>query len=240
MDNQAPTKVALFTRDRHGGVRIAVPRRFPDSAGVGSIPLAVQEVGEAVAHFPIAFIGEEKPQLSVIVTVTNNHNLFVNPDGTWLDGAYIPALLRRRPFAIAPTDKADTFAIVVDEGDKTLDPAGGVLLFDEDKPSALCDELLKLTRELQPALVATEAFVNALNQHDLLVARTVTLAGAGEPSVLQGLRLIDPEKLAALPEATVIEWHRNGYLGAIALINSSQGRWPALMRLAAQRAGARA
>jgi len=234
-------KVSLLTRDRHGGVRLSSPRRFPDSAELSSVPLVVAELAEAAAYFPIAFLGGDKPQLAAILTVTSNDNLFVNPEGTWLDGVYVPALLRRRPFSIAATDKPETYAVLIDETDGTLDPDKGLPLFDGDKLSAFGDELLNLTRELQPAVAITETFVAALHQQGLLTPRTVTLTTDGRsPAVLQGLQLIDSEKFLALPEATVLEWHRNGYLAAIAVINSSQGRWPALLRLSKLRAAARA
>ncbi len=234
-----PARLAIFSRDRHAAVRVAMPRRFPDVAGLSAIPLVVNELGEAAAYYPIAFVGAEHVQLAAIVAIAPNQNLFLEPDGTWADGVYVPALLRRRPFSIARTDKAETFAIMIDENDVTLSQEGGAALFDGDKPSALGEDFLKLTRELQPAVGVTEIFIKALQQHGLLVPRTATFTIEGrQGAVLQGMQLIDPEKLAALPEATVIEWHRNGFLAAIAYINGSQGRFQTLLHRARLRDGA--
>jgi len=245
MNSQASALIAdrfaLFSKERHAAVRLSAPRRFPDTAGLNTIPLLVGEVSEAAAHFPIVFVGTDKIQLAAALAISSEGNLFLNPDGTWPDGVYTPALLRRRPFSIAPTDNPQRFAILLDEKDATLDGEKGAPLFDGDKTSALGEELLALTRELQPAAAATEAFIAAVQAQGLLASRTVTLTSGGRaPVVVQGVQLIDPDKLAALPESTIVEWHRNGYLAAIAYINGSQGRWQTLSRLARLRDEARA
>jgi alanine-alpha-ketoisovalerate/valine-pyruvate aminotransferase len=49
----------------------------------------------------------------------------------------------------------------------------------------------------------------------LLVPKTIALQEKTNKQVLDGLWVVDEEKLAALSEVQIVELHRNGYLAAI-------------------------
>lgn len=229
----APRLVPL-SRERHAAWRLRMAQRFAATRALSAVPVMLTEVAEASAHYPIVFVGDPVPQLAAIVGIAAGRNLFVEADGSWAEGAYVPAAVRRRPLALARTDSASNFTVLIDEADEALSQSEGVPLFDGEQPSQPMQQLLQLARELQPAIEATVAFVKALQEADLLQARVASLSngGGGTPALVQGLSVVVRDRLQQLPDATVLDWNRRGYLAAIYFHLASEGRWPALLRRA--------
>ena len=63
-------------------------------------------------------------------------------------------------------------------------------------------------------------------------------AAAGREFNLNGFLVVDVEKFVALPEATVIEWHRSGWLALIHQHLMSLGRFNDLTRRQVERLAA--
>src|SRR3954451_4371663 len=78
---------------RHG--KAGVPRPPPPSlsfaAKTNSIPLAADEFYTAQAHYPIVFTASKPASPVVVVGLANEQNLFIDAEGTWKSGAYVPA-----------------------------------------------------------------------------------------------------------------------------------------------------
>ena len=70
-----------------------------------AVPLTVGEFPSAASTGPIIFMGEEK--LPILVMGLNaGDNMFLQPDGLFEAGVYIPAYIRRYPFIFANDDAA--------------------------------------------------------------------------------------------------------------------------------------
>ena len=77
----------------------------------------------------------------------------------------------------------------------------------------------------------TQAFSKALIDNGLLVERNATVRTPdGREFNLNGFLVVDVEKFVALPEATVVEWHRSGWLALIHQHLMSLGRFNDLTR----------
>jgi len=76
----------------------------------------------------------------------------------------------------------------------------------------------------------TRRFTAALIENELLIDRNidVTLADGRQMSV-NGFQVVDVEKFAALPDATVVAWHRSGWLALVHHHLSSLARFSALV-----------
>jgi SapC protein len=51
---------------------------------------------------------------------------------------------------------------------------------------------------------------------------------------VQGFRVVDKERFAALPDTTVAQWHRNGWLALGNLHLASLERWSSLLQNASR------
>ena len=97
-----------INRERHRTVCI---RRgdgtYPFARSLNSVPLLGSEFAVAARDFPIVFAGADTghPMPAALLGLARDENLFVDADGRWADGVYVPAFLRRYPFVIA--EKAD-------------------------------------------------------------------------------------------------------------------------------------
>jgi hypothetical protein len=101
------SRVALLDRQRHRGQRVRPFTDFTPAAGLNAVYCAAAEFAEACKCFPLLFIrgGEADAGGSGGITpvcllgLENDENLFVD-QGAW-QAAYLPAFLRRYPFALA-------------------------------------------------------------------------------------------------------------------------------------------
>ncbi len=100
-------RVALLDRYRHRGQRVRPVADFTPAARLNAVYCAAAEFAEACKCFPLLFIRDGEADASGHPAITpvcllglqNEENLFVE-DGRW-QAAYLPAFLRRYPFALA-------------------------------------------------------------------------------------------------------------------------------------------
>ena len=144
-----------------------------------------------------------------------------SPSGHWM-ARYVPAHLRRYPFVMAEAAAAPqgegaseiSHIVVVDADAPHLSADEGDRLFnDAGEPS---EALLKVQRVLlmmERDNLRTLAMVAQLEAAGLLVPQQVTVAKKqGQHIGLQGLRVVDAERLAALEPQALADLQRSGAL----------------------------
>jgi hypothetical protein len=108
------SKPELLNARDHGGVGInpsAQPYAFAKSAKFA--PIAAAEIVSAQRHYPVVFSGPKQPTPLAVLSLLDSDNLFVDDNGEWARGVYIPAYLRCHPFAVAARSD-DQFSVVID------------------------------------------------------------------------------------------------------------------------------
>jgi len=221
---------------RHGSLRIARERGYGFARSLNAVPLVLPELAAVVATYPAVFMPGDAPLLAAVLGVDEKQNLFVDEFGQWAPGAYIPAAVRQQPFSLARSGNGGEFVVAIDEGHQLLSETEGDPIFEGTALSKRTEEIVALCREMQAAVAATEEFVRAVRAAGLLDAKAAPfLRPDGTHGFVQGLSMIDAARLRELPEATIIEWHRRGWLGASYLHLASERRWPSLF----ERAGLR-
>ena len=243
--SSAPAKAALplfyvrpepLNAERHGALSLHAQPDFRFAAATNAVPIMTAEFAEAMRFYPIVFAGD--PAHPVAVQGMKGQNLFVDADGQWTQAHYIPAYVRRYPFVFIDAGERG-FALGIDMGCDRVKPAAGeagfLPLFDGVTPAEVTQGALHFSTALQAEHNATRAFATALIAHDLLVDQQAhgTFPG-GEPFAVQGFRVVDAEKLAALPADVIADWHKNGWLGLIQLHLVSLARWRDLLDRQAQ------
>src|SRR6202167_3688090 len=94
-------------RARDGKLRVSRPTHFRFAANTNAVPLLIDEFPMAAAYYPIVFAAGNSPVPAAVVGLKNDNNLFLDREGRWLNGAYLPAYVRRYPFILLddPTQK---------------------------------------------------------------------------------------------------------------------------------------
>lgn len=194
------------------------------------VPIVLGEIGEASRSYPVVFAGETLLPV-VILGLSEGENLFVE-ERAWAGEHYVPAYVRRYPFGFVAVPGSDRFALALDVASERLVREGneGMPLFEERAPSQLTRQALQFCEAYQAEFEGTKAFTAALREHDLLVEKRAdaTLAD-GRRYALDGFQAVDPDRFRALDQATVVDWHRKGWLSLVSLHIASLGRLSALM-----------
>ncbi len=193
------------------------------------VPIVIGEMVSAARCYPVVFAaGDASP---VAVLGLERGNLFA-ADGQWAADAYIPAYVRRYPFGFIATTEPDGFVLAIDAGSPRVLQSGeeGGALFEDGRPSALTRQALQFCDGFRIEAQATEAFATALKEQDLLIERRAdaTLPD-GRKLGLHGFQIVDVERFATLDGATVLAWHRNGWLALVHFHLASLERFPALL-----------
>jgi hypothetical protein len=194
--------------------------------------LLVDEFPMASAYYPIVFADGPLPVPAAVVGLKNDSNLFVGKDNTWVNGAYLPAYVRRYPFILMDDPDNKQFVLCIDDATDLLKEQGEFPLFEGDNPSEFTKSAMEFCAALRQQGDATDEFVKALKDHDLLMPNNAEIdARDGSHLQLSGFLIIDPKKFDALPDSVVLQWRKKGWLGLVYAQLLSSHRWQNLVDL---------
>ena len=214
------------------------------SEHLNSLFLATVEFADACKEYPIVFVSVGQPPADggkraiaplAVLGLTPGTNLFLK-DGVWT-GRYQPAYLRRYPFMMARFNgEEENLAVCIDEQWSGFSQTEGRPLFDEKgENTELMNSAHTFLENFERESARTRAACELLQNHDLLQdMRFEATLPNGEKLTVDGFLAIDEKKLAELPDAQVLEMHRNGLLSLIELHRVSLGN---MGRLADMHAG---
>lgn len=208
------------------------------AAATPFVPILATEVLAASRDYPIVFAADTTAPIAVLGL--DRTNLFVE-GGKWDESAYVPAYVRRYPFAFMATREPDGFCLAIDAASERVAPEGeaGAALFESGLPSPMTRQALEFCAAFGRDAAATDEFARTLKAQDLLIDRRAdaTLPD-GRKFGLQGFQIVDREKLGELDDSSVLAWHRAGYLPLIYSHLVSLDRFSALLARQAARLGA--
>ncbi|MBB6185502.1 hypothetical protein HNQ86_002847 [Oleiagrimonas soli] len=210
-----------LNRESHKDLRIKPMADMSFTAKTHSVPLASIEFPSAAHHYPILFGGNsvEDANPIALLGVRQHENLMVNEDGLWDRSTYIPAFVRRYPFVLAEKSEdgeGDDFAVFLDESYEGFNNEEGERLFNEDgSDTDTLKQAVGFLGEFQQHINRTKAFMKRVRELDLLVARNIEIKMPDKNTVLNGLFVIDEEKLHKLDAETIHGLLQDGSLGWI-------------------------
>ncbi|MDR3425638.1 MAG: SapC family protein [Alphaproteobacteria bacterium] len=219
-------------RVRDGKMKLNRPTNFGFASKTNAIPLLVDEFPLAAAYYPIVFADGPLPVPAAVVGLKNDSNLFVGADGAWASGAYLPAYVRRYPFILMDDPQNKQFVLCIDDKCELLTETGEFALFEGEQPSAFTKSAMEFCAALRQQGDATDEFVKALKEHELLIPNNAEIeAQDGSHLQLSGFLVIDPKKFDALPDSTILQWRRKGWLGLVYAQLLSSHRWQNLLEM---------
>ena len=215
------TKPEPLNPEQHGKLGIKkVDAPFKMAAAQHLLPLTVTEFGLAALSYPIIFVGDSY-QPVVVMGVREGDNLYFNAEGQLEPETYVPAYLRRLPFVFAADENNENFVLCVDRGNPQVVTGGDIPLFDGNEPSELTKNAMEFCREFETERRRTEEFVGILKDLDLFEVKEALFTprnedgSAAEPQKVAEYFGVSEEKLNALPDAKILELHKNGALSQI-------------------------
>ena len=154
-----------------------------------------------------------------LLGLRQSENLFLDNDGQWAQGVYIPAFVRRYPFVLAEKPvgtEGDDFTVFLDEAYEGFNDNEGERLFKEDgSESDVLKNAVTFLGEFQQHVARTRQFMEDLRKHDLLEPRNVRLERNGNVLNLNGLYVVNEEKLRKIDAETAHRFLNDGTMGWI-------------------------
>ncbi len=204
----------------HKSLQVAPVSNFKFARTLNSVLIVGQEFLEAAKFFPVVFTKGEGGEIipAAILGLRNGENLFVEKDGAWRAGTYIPAYFRRYPFILASNVGQDgSYAVCVDAQYEGFGNKTGMLLFDgEGNQTAEFKHTIDFLRNYQNQSESTKGLVKVLEEYGLFkeVSANITLP-AGEKIGFGGLSMVDEEAMFKLDDEKIVHLFRLGYLAWI-------------------------
>lgn len=218
-------------------LRIAPLRDYAIAARMHAVFVAATEIPEAALEYPIVFVqsGELDAAGAPVVSpvallgLVQGENLYVE-GGRWR-ARYVPAFLRRYPFVSGRQGP------MIDLAWSGLSPLDGEPLYDDaGRPTPTLAAALAFLERFDAEALRTRAFTARLVELDLLQPlRAEATLPDGTTLAVEGFRVIDEERLQALPDADLLELQRSGMLRLVHLHRASLARMPHLVELKARR-----
>ena len=126
-------KITPITKEAHLNIKVKPIDNFDFVKDTHIATIMVHEFSRAASIYPIVFL-EDKEQDEfkpvVLTGLEEGENLFVQDD-KW-NASYIPAIIRRYPFALAQTGEEGKYTVCIDEESGFVNEDEGQALFTED------------------------------------------------------------------------------------------------------------
>jgi len=210
--------VVPVNSNRHQGKKIRPISSFAFAGELHFASIMAHEFQRAASTYPIVFIEDTEAdefRPVVLLGLEPGKNLFVDADGKW-NASYIPAIIRRYPFALARTAEEGVFSICIDEESNLIDDSEGLPLFDADgKPAEAMENVKRYLSELQQMEAFTKAFCAELKQLNMFTPLNMRVRDGNAVRNVTGLYALNEERLGNLSDQRFLEMRKKGYLPLI-------------------------
>lgn len=219
-------QLTALTRDQHQDLRFAPAKGYAFASSLMVSPVMLGEVNLVARDMPVLFAKTDAMPIALL-GLKSNQNAYVETKGKnkgkWL-ARYVPAHIRRYPFMLAEqqTETTDAsgkrmFTVMADlTAPHFADPKGARLFDDQGQPTATLADIQKVLMDLQRAHVRTQRCVQQLVDAELLVERVLQAqSGSGKKLALEGMKVIDTQRLNQLPPEQLAALQRSGAMGLI-------------------------
>ena len=183
-----------------------------------AIPVTVDEFAMVQRHYPIVFGLGDNPAPLALVGLSEGQNLYVDADGNWEKGTYVPAFVRRYPFMLARlNDTSEELSLCFDDTSTQISPEATDKLFAGAEASETTKGILTFCEQFEQAVARTRGFMDEIAKLDLLIDGEVTIQQPGmpEPAIYRGFRMVAEDKLQAIRGDQARKMVQNGMMGLV-------------------------
>lgn len=222
-------RAVVLDRNKHGHLRFREASSFRYASSTTAAPIAVSEFSKVAREFPIAFAREGRFLPIAFMGLHQGRNSCVSEDGRWT-ADYIPAHLRRYPFVLGDHGNGEDFFVMADLRGLNTGPDGESLFPQyENWKDGVLGRAEQFLISFERELAASHELVVPLRDADVLVSKTITLNRADEiVAQVANVLVVDPDRIAALDDATLAAWARTGLMRLVYLHLESQRNWELL------------
>ncbi|MFG6441644.1 SapC family protein [Roseateles sp. LKC17W] len=215
-------KVVPVNRERHARTRIKEITGFGFAKDFHIAYLTMHEFARASAVYPIVFVEDKEKDAFRPVTLLGldaGENLFIGEAGKW-EASYIPAIIRRYPFALAGNGTEGHFTICLDEASDLVsvdgkDGEGSPLFDDKGEPTQVIENVKRYLSELQQMDQVTLAFSKMLAELNMFTPLQMRVREGDREKNIAGCWVVNEERLNNLSNDKFLELRSKRFLPAI-------------------------
>jgi hypothetical protein len=211
-------QVVPVDKERHAGKKVRMSNDFGFASKFHISYITLHEFARVASIYPVMFLEDQANDQFrpvVLMGLDAGENLFVDAQGQW-SASYIPAIIRRYPFALTKAPEADRYIVCVDEGSDLLSDTEGAPMFDEQgNPTQVIENVKRYLGELQQMDQMTHEFGKFLVQNNLLTPLNMRVNAADQVRNITGCYVINEERLNNFSDLKFQEVRQKGYLPAI-------------------------
>jgi len=205
-------------KEQHKNLKVKQIDGFEFARDFHIASLMVHEFARAASVYPIVFI-EDKARDEfrpvVLLGLEEGKNLFVGDDGKW-QASYVPAIIRRYPFALAKTNEEGQFTVCIDQDSSVVSESEGSALFDDaGEPTPIIDNVKRYLGELQQMESFTQEFCQKMSHSNLFTPLNMRVRQNDKVQNITGCYVINEERLNNISNAGFTELREKRYLAAI-------------------------
>ena len=206
--------VVPVTKERHAAIKVKALENFEFAKQINMATVMVHEFSRAASIYPIVFIEDkQKDQFRpvVLLGLEDGENLFVQDD-KW-QASYIPAIIRRYPFALAKTQEEGRYTVCIDQASDLLNENEGQPLFnDEGEPAEVMERVKRYLAELQQMEHFTEEFCSYLAEKNMFTPLNMKVRIGNELRNITGAYIVNEERLNSLSDESFLEMRNKRYI----------------------------
>jgi hypothetical protein len=219
------TNIVVLNSLTHRDLRVQAEASAKLGDNQRFVPVVIAEFPLLVTHYPILFSKDSETGAflcGAMLGIDEGENLFLK-EGRGHEG-YRPLNLQRVPFFVS----GDDLAIDLDHVRVAAD-TGQSLFNDKGEPTPYLDSIKAAFQHLKPGTEMTKRFIETLLKLNLLEPIDISLGfDDGTKRNLADLYTVNQDVLRKLPDASVLDLFRRGYLQLIYLLIASLKQIPVL------------
>lgn len=205
--------IVPITKERHLNKKVKAVDNFDFIKDVHIVSIMVHEFSRAASVYPIVFLEDQaKDEFKPVVLtgLEEGENLFVS-ENKW-EGSYIPAIIRRYPFALAKTNEDGRYTICIDEQSDFVNDEEGQELFTKDgEAGEVIDKVKQYLTELQQMEQFTSEFCSYMAKNNMFTPLNMKVRVGNEVKNISGAYVINEERFNALSDEKFLELRTKKY-----------------------------
>jgi len=209
--------IVPITKERHLNKKVKAVDNFDFIKDVHIASIMVHEFSRASSVYPIVFLEDQEQDEFKPVVLTGleaGENLFIK-DNKW-DATYIPAIVRRYPFALAKTEEDGRYTICIDEDSDFLNEEEGQELFTKSgEAGEVIDKVKQYLTELQQMEQFTTEFCKFMAKNNMFTPLNMKVRVGDEVKNISGAYVINEERFNALSDEKFLELRTKKYISVV-------------------------
>ena len=232
----------LLNNVDHAELKVAEQYGAAFGHQVGRTVVFPTEFEQLQCEYPLLIARAADPgqyQCVALFGLSATENLFLNPQfpGRW-DASVLPLVIAKGPFLIGhqeemtPSGPARKAVVHIDLDDPRVNTREGEPLFlPLGGNSPYLEQVQRRLQALEEGIGMTQPFIQVLQQLDLLEPVLLDIGlHDGSSHKLEGYFTVSRARLSELPDETLGQLHRGGYLSAIYALLASLGNVQKLVK----------